>query len=227
MHPVQFDAEYALERNRLTVFFRLILAIPWIVVAYVWGLLAYIGAVISWFAMMFTGRHPEGLYNFIAGFVRFSGRTAAWVTLATDEWPAFSGGDDDAYPVLVSIAPPQQGYHRAKTFFKLVLYFPQYLLATGIGVILQAAAFVSWWRIVFTGEQSATMHDALRVSLAYHVRSLSFLLLLTEIHPRMLELPEQIYPANAPALPPGTPVGGGTLPPASTPPAVPPAAGTA
>jgi len=75
------------------------------------------------------------------------------------------------------------------------------VLGYGLSLVTQGAAFITWWRVVFTGRQSATMHDALKVGLAYQVRSLGFLLLLTETHPRLLDLPDQSYPADAPALP--------------------------
>ena len=60
---------------------------------------------------------------------------------------------------------------------------------------------MTWFRRPATGKQSATMHDALRLSLAYSTRAGAFLLMLTEIHPRLLDLPPQAYPADAPALP--------------------------
>lgn len=211
MHPIHFDADYQLERNRATVFFRLLLAIPWMIVIYAWGLVAYLAAVASWFAMMFTGRHPVGLYDFLAGFLRFSGRSGGWMLLMTDEWPGFSPKEDPDYPIEITVDPPQVSYSRSKTFFKLVLYFPQMLIGYGISLIVQAAAFVAWWRIVFTGKQSATMHDALRVSLAYQLRSTGFLLLLTETHPRMLDLPPQQFPVGTPALPEPAGSGAATL----------------
>ncbi len=200
-HPVTYDVDYEIDRNRLTVFFRLILAIPWIIFGYVYALAALFAAVASWVAMLFTGRHPEGLYNFIAGFIRFSGRVTGWVALATDDWPSFSPREDDAYPIRVEVAPRQVEYSRAKTFFKLVLYFPQMLIVYGLQFVVQAAAFVAWWRILFTGKQSATMHEALRVGLAYYMRSTGFLLMLTEVHPQVLDLPPQELPADAPSMP--------------------------
>lgn len=204
MHPIHFDAEYALERNRLTVFFRLLLAIPWIIVVSLWGMVAYLAAIGSWFAMLFTGRHPQGLYDFIAGFIRFSGRAGAWMMLLTDEWPGFSPKEDLDYPIKISVDPPQGEYSRAKTFFKLLLYFPQMVLSYGLGLLVQGAAGITWVRVLFTGKQSATMHDALRVATAYQIRSTGFLLLLTETHPRVLDLPPQSYPPDAPALPTST-----------------------
>ena len=78
------------------------------------------------------------------------------------------------------------------------------------GFVIGGAAFVAWWRILFTGKQSATMHDAMRVSLAYSTRANAFMLLMTEYHPRLLDLPPQELPATAPAMPPA---GQGQLPP--------------
>ena len=210
MYPIGFELDYDEDRNRLTTFFRLIVAIPWIIISYVYGIVAGIAALLAWFAMLFTKRYPESLYDFIAGYIRFSARVGGFIMLATDEWPAFWGEKDDAYPIRVSIAPPQAEYSRAKTFFKYVLAFPQMLILQGLGFVIGGAAFVAWWRILFTGKQSATMHDALRVSLAYTVRSNAFLLLMTEYHPRLLDLPAQELPATAPAMPPP---GVGALPP--------------
>ena len=214
MHPVRFDLDYEVDRNRLTTFFRLLIAIPWIIVAYLYQVAAYVAALIAWVVMLFTKRYPEGLYNFVAGYLRFAARFAGFVFLATDALPPFSGASNPDYPVRVEVGPPQAGYSRAKTFFKLVLFFPQQVILQGLGFVLGGAAFISWWRIMFTGKQSVTMHDGLRLGLAYTIRSTAFLLLLTEAHPRLLDLPEQALPAGAPGMPPELPSGpaGATLP---------------
>lgn len=202
MHPVSFELDYAEERNRLTTFFRLIVAIPWMIVSYVYGIAALVAVVIAWFAMLFTKRYPQSMYDFVTGYIRFSARVSGFITLATDEYPAFWGEDDPSYPIRVDVAPPQAEYSRAKTFFKYVLAFPQMVILQGLGFVLGGAAFVAWWRILFTGKQSVTMHDALRLSLAYSTRANSFMLLQTEYHPRLLDLAPQELPAGAPAMPP-------------------------
>lgn len=209
MYPVSFELDYAEERNRLTTFFRLIVAIPWIIVSYVYGIAALVAALIAWFAMLFTKRYPESMYDFVTGYVRFSARVGGFMMLATDEYPAFWGDPDPNYPIRVDVAPPQAEYSRAKTFFKYVLAFPQMLILQGLSFVLGGAAFVAWWRILFTGKQSATMHDALRLSLAYSAKANSFMLLQTEYHPRLLDLEPQQLPADAPAMPP---IGAGAAP---------------
>ncbi len=200
MNPIRFEADYAEPRNRLTVFFRLIVAIPWYIWLSLYGVVAFLAAIVAWFALLFTKRYPQGLYDFVAGYVKLSAQISGFVMLVTDEWPPFMPDRDD-YPVRVEVAPQQVEYRRAQTFFKYLLSFPQQLIIAGLSYLWLGAAFVAWWRIVFTGKQSATMHDALRMSLAYTVRAGAFLLMLTEIHPRLLDLPPQPYPADAPSLP--------------------------
>ena len=203
MNPISFQADYEIPRDRLTTFFRWIIVIPWAVWVTLYGIAASVVVFIAWFAMMFTGRYPAGMYDFVAGFVRLTARVYAYAALLTDEIPSFSGNPEPDYPVNVDVAAPQESYHRGKTFFKLILYFPQALIGSyGLVLVAYNAAFVSWFRILFTGRQSITMHEALVVSAAYLNRSNGFLLLLTEVHPRALDVQRYDPPADAPAMPP-------------------------
>jgi Domain of unknown function (DUF4389) len=78
------------DRNRLTVGFRIILAIPQVIVVAVLGVAAFLAWVIAFFAVLFTGRWPEGLRAFVVGYLRWLTRVEAYVGLLTDEYPPFS-----------------------------------------------------------------------------------------------------------------------------------------
>ena len=108
MNPIRFEADYAEPRNRLTVFFRLIVAIPWYIWLSLYGIVAFLAAIGAWFAMLFTKRYPQGLYDFVAGYVKLSAQIGGWVLLVTDEWPPFMPDRDD-YPIRVEVAPQQVG----------------------------------------------------------------------------------------------------------------------
>ncbi len=45
---------------------------------------------VAWFAVLFTGRWPEGMRNFVVGFFRWSTRVNAYYYLLTDVYPPFS-----------------------------------------------------------------------------------------------------------------------------------------
>jgi hypothetical protein len=78
------------DRNRLTVAFRLILAIPQIIVLAVLVIAACVVIVIGFFAVLFTGKWPAGLRDFLLSVVRWSIRVQAYLALLTDEYPPFA-----------------------------------------------------------------------------------------------------------------------------------------
>jgi hypothetical protein len=232
VYPISFDADYEVERNRLTTFFRYLVAIPWLLWAAIYGIAALVVVVIAWFAVLFTKHFPEGMYSFISNYLRFQTRVLGFVLLLTDELPPFGGGPRDDYPIRVDFAPPQPEYRRSRTFFKYLLAFPQQVLLQGVGFLAYGATFVSWWRIMITGKQSITMHDPLKLAVAYTVRASGFLFLLTEAHPRMLEVeadeplagaPGMLYSGEHPELmSPGSATAPATEPPSQQPPPEPP-----
>jgi pimeloyl-ACP methyl ester carboxylesterase len=200
VYPISFNADYEVERNRLTTFFRPLVAIPWILWGYLYGIAGLVVVVIAWFAVLFTKRYPEGMYNFVGNYLRFQARVAGFVMLLTDELPPFGGGERDDYPIQLDYAPPQPEYRRSRTFFKYVLILPLQLLMYGVVFLAFNAAFITWFRILFTGKQSITMHDALELSLAYAMRVNSFSYVMTEAHPRLLEVEADEPPPGAPGM---------------------------
>ena len=198
-YPVTFDADYVEPRNRLTTGFRLILAIPHLIFAALWGIAAGFAILFAWFAIVFTGRYPDGLYNFVSQFTRFITRVSGYVLLMTDEYPPFDGEKSDAYPVRMDFAGPLPEYSRWKTGLRIILGLPILVLRYALGFLLEIAAFGAWVVIVITGKQPRGLQDLLELVLAYTARSDAYLFLLTETYP-----PFQVDRARLEA-PPATP----------------------
>jgi hypothetical protein len=184
MYPISYAADPALEgRNRLTSFFRYIVAIPWLIVAYLYGIIAEICAIIAWFAIVFTGKYPEGLYNFNAGYLRMSGRTNSFLYLLTDEFPPFGGEEGPGYPVRIGVPAPLDQYSRVKTGFRLIIGIPVMLLAFVQAIILYVVAIIAWFAILFTGKLGEGLFNPMRSAMAYLVRTAGYFLLITEDYP--------------------------------------------
>src|SRR5262245_13459726 len=77
-------------RNRLTTFFRFILAIPHFVCLAVLGIVAFFATIGGFFAVLFTRKWPIGLQDFILGVLRWNTRGGAYALRLTDEYPPFS-----------------------------------------------------------------------------------------------------------------------------------------
>jgi hypothetical protein len=90
-YPVRFSAGDVPDvRDRVSVAFRFFLLIPHVIVLFFIGIAWWVTAIISWFAILFTGAYPEGLYRFAVGYLRWSIRVEAYAILMRDEYPPFS-----------------------------------------------------------------------------------------------------------------------------------------
>lgn len=184
MYPVTYEADFNPTPNRWTTFFRLILAIPWIVVAAFWGLLFIFTHLFAWIAVTILGRYPQWLYEFNAGIVRFSIRVSAWLYLQTDAWPPFSLSEDDAYPIRVKIAPAAERQSRLKAFFRLILVLPVALvLSYGTSYIQLAAGVIAWVTIVFRGYLPDGVNSMMSFVNGFHARVLGYVAILTDDYP--------------------------------------------
>jgi hypothetical protein len=88
---IRVDVRPELEdRNRLTVAFRIILAIPQLIVLGLLGIAAFVVYIIAFFAVLFTGKWPEGLRAFNLNVIRYQLRVEAYLFLLTDVYPPFA-----------------------------------------------------------------------------------------------------------------------------------------
>jgi hypothetical protein len=78
------------ELNRWMPLVKWLLAIPhFIVLIFLW-LAAIVVTIIAWFAILFTGNHPRGMFDFVTGVMRWSNRVSAYAfVLVTDRYPPF------------------------------------------------------------------------------------------------------------------------------------------
>ena len=89
---LQFDyPDVERDLNRWLPLVKWLLAIPHFIVLFVLFVAAFFAVVIAWFAILFTGRYPRGLFDFVVGVARWGLRVQAYATLlVTDRYPPFS-----------------------------------------------------------------------------------------------------------------------------------------
>lgn len=182
-HPIGLIVDDDLKRNRLTVFFRILLAIPQLVVIALWGIAVYVVVIIAWFAALFTGRVPDGLHEFIARFLRASTHLNAYLFLLADPWPPF-GGAPGSYPVDLRVDPPE-AQSRLTVFFRTLLAIPAYLLTYVFGLVNRVIAVVGWFYCLAMGRMSLGMRDLSAWLLQYEAQTMAYVLLLTGRYPTL------------------------------------------
>jgi Domain of unknown function (DUF4389) len=90
-YPVDVMIAPAADQSRLSVFFRLLLAIPAFILSYVFRLVNTVVAVLSWFYALIFGRINEGMRDISVWLYRYETQTYAYVFLLTGRYPSLSG----------------------------------------------------------------------------------------------------------------------------------------
>ncbi len=79
------------QMNRWLPLVKWLLAIPHYVVLFFLAIGAVVAVIVAWFAILFTGTYPRGLFDFVVGVLRWSNRVTGYAfVLVTDQYPPFS-----------------------------------------------------------------------------------------------------------------------------------------
>lgn len=221
-HPVDVRvAPATVGRDRLTVAFRILLALPHLVLvgaplaaplSWSWtpegtpraewtgggalGAAAGLSAVIAWFALLATGRYPAGLRSLVTLYLRWRVRAMAYTALLRDEYPPFGEGP---YPAELVLAPADEPRDRASVAFRIVLALPLFLMGWALGVAWAGTTLVAWFAILLTGRYPAGLYDLGVGILRWSTRMEAYVLLLHDRYPPFSFEAGEPVPAGAAA----------------------------
>jgi Domain of unknown function (DUF4389) len=180
-HPIRLVVNDDLQRTRLTVFFRLILAIPLILWALLWGAITLLAAIVNWFATLFTGRSPDGLHNFLATYLRYSTHVRAYVLLIANPYPGFTG-KLGTYPIDLEVDPPEP-QSRLTVFFRIILAIPALFVTNIMSNLSQLLAVFSWFIALVTGRVPEGIRNFAALALRIETQTYGYLMLVTGKYP--------------------------------------------
>jgi hypothetical protein len=202
-HPVRLNVEDDLRRSRLTVFFRLLLALPHFIWLVLWWVVTFFAAFITWIATVIIGRPPAPLHRFLSAFLRYSTHVTAYVALTANPFPGFTGRAG-SYPVDPALPPPER-QRRLVTLFRLFLWIPALLVAGSLNALVFIGGFLGWFASLALGRMPRSLREAQAYALRYSAQSSAYLLLITDRYPYSgpaLGSPEPEPAPEPPAEPP-------------------------
>jgi len=206
-YPVRLRLTPSVEnRNRLTVAFRCILAIPHLLLvgapiaaAMTWsrtseaginhswgagcgalGAVAAVCALIAWFAIVFTGDAPQGLLKLSAFYLRWRVRASAYTALLRDEYPPFGDADYPAELELPVVVGPRD---RLSVAFRPIFVIPHLICIWAIGFAWAITSVIAWFAILLTGNYPQALYDFGIGALRWTTRVEAYVLLLTDEYP--------------------------------------------
>jgi Domain of unknown function (DUF4389) len=180
-HPVRIVVTDDLERPRLTVLFRLLLAIPHIVWFLLWSVATVFVAFVAWWAALITGRVPDALHRFLSAYVRYGIHLGAFLYLVGRRFPGFTGRAG-SYGIDVEIDPPTR-QSRWKTLFRFFLAIPAFVLAGALGGVALVIAILAWWYALATARMPEGMRNLGASCLRYSAQTYAYALLVTSRYP--------------------------------------------
>jgi Domain of unknown function (DUF4389) len=182
-HPVHLVGEaHDLRRSRLTVFFRLPLFIPHYVWLYLWGYAALLVAFLNWFATLIMGRPPRPFHRFLGAYVRYQFHAYAFVTVAANPFPGFTG-KAGSYPLDLALPAEPQRQSRWKTLVRVILVIPAWLVSIGLFFALVVASICTWFVALVRGSAPWGLRNLMAYALRYFAQSNAYLYLLTDEYP--------------------------------------------
>ncbi|MEV6430236.1 DUF4389 domain-containing protein [Nocardia sp. NPDC051463] len=132
VEPVRIRGDLDPALSRWLWLVKWILAIPHYIVLFFLHIAWAVVTVIAFFAILFTGKYPHGLFDFGVGVLRWSWRVGfyAWSPLGTDKYPPFSLQSNADYAADIEVDYPER-LHRGLVLVKWwLLAIPHYLVVS-------------------------------------------------------------------------------------------------
>jgi hypothetical protein len=204
-YPVAYDIRRPGRYHRLTVAFRLILAIPQLILVgglplsgFLFarssnnvrflgsfsnaGLLTAVLAVLTFFAwivIIFTGRYPASMRDLCLMLFRWSQNVGAYMNLQSDPYPPFG---DQPYVLHLQIEPAET-YSRWTVAIRLILAIPHFIILWLLGIAQFFVTVIAWFAILFTAEYPNSLYPFSVGVSRWSARVAAYLYLFVDAYP--------------------------------------------
>ena len=158
-YPLRFDIEYPEQLSRWLIFVKWLLPIPHFLILYALSAVANVITFIAFFAILFTGRYPRGLFDFVVNIYRWQENVFAYYALFRDEYPPFSW-EAGKYPVTFEVDYPES-LSRWMIFVKWLLAIPHIIVLLFLYIVALVVWVIVWFAILFTGRFPRGLFDFL------------------------------------------------------------------
>jgi hypothetical protein len=170
------------EYSRFLPIVKGLLLIPhWFVLFFVF-IAAFFAIVYAWFAVLITGKYPQGVHKFLVGTLRWTTRASAYALLMTDRYPPFSLDHDEEYPARFDVTYTEE-IARWRPLVHWLLAYPYTLVAGVLMFLAYVCTFLAFFAILFTKKFPQGLFDFNVVAFRWQNRGSAYSLFMAEKYP--------------------------------------------
>jgi hypothetical protein len=185
-YPLQLDLEAPNEVARWRPLVHWLLAIPHFVVLYVLALVQRVIFIVSFFAILFTGKMPEGLFGFNAMVLRYQWRVTSYAMFMREDYPEFAfpmeSEDPGTEPARVSVEPSPT-LSRGLIFVKWLLAIPHFIVLIFLYIAVYIVYIIAFFAVIITGAWPEGMRAFVVGVMRWSSRVNMYVLLMTDQYP--------------------------------------------
>ncbi len=193
-YPVDVQFQPGIRINRLWgipfigLWIRGLVLIPYIIVFYVVAVVAVIASIFTWIPVLLFGRYPGWGYTWVGGYLRWTARTFAYISLLTSHYPAFSLRSQPTEDIWVKIDEGGSinrlwGIPIVGIVVRYVLVIPHLIVLAFLSLVVWIVFLVSWIPVLLTGHQASLVYTIVGGYLRWLMRVLAYVLLLSSRYP--------------------------------------------
>jgi hypothetical protein len=203
-YPVTTSLEPQLaHRNRLTTAFRLILAIPHLILVGSVGFgfaansrrsdfvsfggetgllggIALLLAIVSWFTIVIASEHYTPIRRYTHFYLRWRVRALAYLMLLADQYPPFGDGP---YPAALAFDTTEKPRDRLTVALRLILAIPHYIVLFFVLCVWWVTTVIAWFAILITGAYPQGLYEFGAGALRWLIRVEAYSLLMVDDYP--------------------------------------------
>lgn len=186
-YPITLDLTADDEIARWRPLVHWLLAIPHLLLANVLSDISGLIAMLSWFAIVFTGRLPEGLADFQCLALRYQARAYAYAAWLHEPYPPFEfqmvHDDPGGSPLRVDIHPVLEDRNRLTVGLRFLWIIPAAIVGFFIFIAAAFVIFLSFFAVLFTGRYPRGMRDFVVGAMRFGARLGAYGALLVDEYP--------------------------------------------
>jgi|YNPNPStandDraft_1061719.scaffolds.fasta_scaffold100299_2 hypothetical protein len=192
-YPVRYWVDYPEKSSRgvllLRTFLGWLILLPHFFLLMLLNIPLALVLFIAWWAILFTGKWPEGMFRFVVKVMRYAQWVQGYILMLTDRYPPFFGAAEPGadYPVHLEVDYPAKSSRLIlllrTLFWEYYVGIPHGFCLVFLAIVQVFVLFIAWWAILFAGKFPKGLFHFVEGVNRWSLRVSAYINMLTDAYP--------------------------------------------